>query len=158
MYRSSDPNNGSNSGGGRIQKKTELSRGTIEMKSQDISFWSENLKKGNQRVIDDAKKAMGFLNIDIDDDMYWFTYTGLENTSSNSPKEIRLLENLPIATDYSIWIWEIYRIHSSMNITDLAYANFTPSINHLVTVEGDKWQRRRDLKVNILIRCYLQLG
>ena len=117
------------------------------MKSQDISFWSENLKKETQKVIDDAKKEMEFLKVDIDDDMYLFTYTGFANISANSPKEIRLLENLPVSMDYSIWIWEIYRIHSSMNITDLAYANFTRSNNHLVTVGGDKWQRRRDLKV-----------
>ena len=119
------------------------------MKSQDISYWSDNLRKEHQKSIDDAKKGMENLNIDFDDDIYWFTYTGLANLFSNGSKDIMQLEYLPISMDYSIQLWEIYRIHSSMKLTDVAYANFTGSINYLATAKGDKWQRRRDLKVNL---------
>ena len=121
------------------------------MKSQDISCWSDNFKKEPQKIIHDAKKEMENLNIDFDDDIYWFTYTGLANLFANGAKEIMQLEYLPVSMDYSIQLWEIYRIHSSMKLTDAAYANFTGSIVYLATAKGDKWQRRRDLKVNLYI-------
>ena len=126
------------------------------MKYQDVSYWSDQPNKDPQKIIDDAKREMENFNIDIDDDIYWFTYFGLSNLTSNSSKGAGLLENLPSLINYSVRLWEIYRIHRSMNITNLTFANFTRSAPQLITVEGDKWQRRRDLKVNLHINVCTQ--
>ncbi len=114
------------------------------MKQQDVSYWSDRFKKDPQKTIADAKQEMENFHIDIDDDIYWFTYSGLANTTSN--KELRLHDD---TTNYTVRLWEIYRIHRSMNLTDIPHANFTWAAQKLVTVEGEKWQRRRDLKVSL---------
>jgi len=112
----------------------------------DISYWRDDTRNDVLTSLENAKKDLAAMNVDIDDDIYWFTYLGMSNTTRNSSLEIGLSENLPELKNSSVQMWEVYRIHRSTPLAVLQFATFSRSTG-LVMVAGEKWQRRRDLKV-----------
>jgi hypothetical protein len=84
------------------------------------------------------------ISVDIDDDIFWFAHLGVNNAS----KQTFFYENSSDAKNSSMAIWEVYRIHVSSPLTVLPYANFSQAKGFKINAVGDKWQRRRDLKVD----------
>jgi hypothetical protein len=81
----------------------------------DTSSWSNDLLKDNDLILD------------VDDDLYWYTYDQ---------------DQLNVTID----IWEIYRIHEDFAMTINQYGNWSNS-QGLVSKLNGKWNRRRDLQM-----------
>ena len=112
----------------------------------DISYWRDDARADVKTSLENAKKDLAAVTVDIDDDIYWFTYLGMSNSTRRSSLEIGLAENLTELQNSSVEMWEIYRIHRSTPLSVLQFATFSRSTG-LTMVTADKWQRRRDLMV-----------
>ena len=80
------------------------------------------------------------LKVDLDDEIYFYSYNNMSGTNKTG-----LAEN----SNLEIQFWEVYRIMETMPIIILEYAKWTEQRRIQMAVL-DKCKRRRDLKVSKL--------
>ena len=90
----------------------------------DISYWT-----GSQEASNDLAE----LPTDLDDDLYWYTYSDHESTSLNG-------------NQFNIELFEVYRIHEDMEMTINFYGNWSKA-DGIKSVKEKKWRRRKNLQV-----------
>lgn len=136
-----------------------------------------------------VKDLFSNFSIDLDDDIFLYTYSNISTDFKNLPTSIGMKltkdliihpfftqdfhlsgmgDSLPEISSLKIQMWELYKIHSSYPVSLLRYANF--SMNAYTNddiVDGEKWQRRRDLQVcincqinyiNLYLKCEQLFG
>ena len=111
----------------------------------DASPWFEsNTTDASSASLESVKSVLSNVSVDFDDDIFWFAHLGVGNAS----RQNLFYENSSDAKNASMAIWEVYRIHVASALTVLPYANYSQAKGFQISAIGDKWQRRRDLKVN----------
>ena len=94
----------------------------------DISYWNSS---------QDASKDLAELPTDLDDDLYWYTYSD----------HVATLLTMTNKYQYDIELFEVYKINEDMNMTVNHYGNWSKSVG-LKVVEEKKWNRRKNLEVH----------
>ena len=93
----------------------------------DISYWNGS---------EEASKDLTELSTDLDDDLYWYTYSNHEIEPLNLTKE----------NQFGIELFEVYKINEDLNMTVNYYGDWSKGVG-LRFVEEKKWIRRKNLQV-----------
>ena len=93
----------------------------------DISYYTDGQKASNY---------LGELSTDLDDDLYWYTYS----------HHATALLSLTNGNQSAIELFEVYKINEAMNMTVNYYGNWYKSVG-IKLVGEKKWVRRKNLKV-----------
>ena len=93
----------------------------------DISYWT-----GSQ----EAANVLTELLMDLDDDLYWYTYLNHKTASLN----------LTNGNQFNIELFEAYKINENMKMSVNHYGNWSEA-DGIKFVDDKKWSRRKNLKV-----------
>ena len=95
----------------------------------DISYWDGDSKKASNDIAE--------LLTDLDDDLYWYTYSAHETVSIN----------LTNGNLFDIELFEVYKINEDMKMIVNYYGNWSKTVG-MKFIEEQKWIRRKNLQVN----------